>query len=524
MKWKVDYNALIPFLGKTIYRPENVLVELGANSYDADATRVEFMTKGDSQQILIRDDGCGMDLDDLNDLVTVGKSKKKEMIENNKTTKKFNRKLLGSFGIGIISFFALGDFIKIFTKKKDCKALHIEIRKVYNKDNKLIDITITEPKELEDYTHHLIDREQGTTIEINNNKLMLKDKRQYEIIKHKLSNLPLNENFKVKFNDVEIKKDDYPENDWFKSNFDFVLDNYDSEYKSNCEVYVNTKNTIEDYKRGLYLVVNGRVIEKDLFAEIFPSLTSPGTIQARNRGFIFADYLSKSIQANREDFFDSDIIDAIKDKIRKPIDGIIEGYKNAKNTEEKDVKFNELLQRIKRAENKYAAVNDDLDRLNINFKNNPEYEQELVLIIAQLCQKGLLPFQILDYNSNSHIDCIVKWPMQQEKRFPNFISELEVEMTLDNFFKHNHDFRTRPDICCWEVKEANFEREKVKYIKNRNESIYNIELKEPKNSEHFGHQKEIHFSLNKEHNIMEVYILRVYVISSIIKSLDLKNE
>ena len=40
--WKVDIDELVPFLGRTIYRAENVLVELCANSYDADAKLVEW--------------------------------------------------------------------------------------------------------------------------------------------------------------------------------------------------------------------------------------------------------------------------------------------------------------------------------------------------------------------------------------------------------------------------------------------------------------------------------------------------
>jgi len=114
MDWKVDIDELIPFLGRTIYRAENVLVELCANSYDADAKLVEISTSGESQQILIKDDGCGMDLDDLDEMLTITKSKKREMIAKGETTPIFHRKLLGSFGIGIISFFALGDFIGNF--------------------------------------------------------------------------------------------------------------------------------------------------------------------------------------------------------------------------------------------------------------------------------------------------------------------------------------------------------------------------------------------------------------------------
>jgi len=517
MDWNVDYNELIPFLGRTIYKPENVLVELCANSYDADATKVEISTKGESAQILIKDDGCGMDKEDLDELVTIAKSKKRKMIEKGETTPKFHRRLLGSFGIGIVSFFALGDFIKIFTLKEGKKPLFLEIKKIFDEHKKLKSIKISDPIESEEYKQHLLDREHGTTIEINNNKLDFT--RSYNLIRHKLSNLPLCGNFKMKLNDLEIKKDDFDESSWIKKEFDFTLDSVDSSYKSKCSIYVNYKTTIDSFKRGTYLVVNGRVIEKDLYSALYPELTSPAAIAARVRGFIQADYLQRSIHANREDFFDSEIINEIKNKIRLPLNQLIEDYVTQRSTEEKEQKYTELLQRVEKAKSKFAAPNRYLKQLGINFASNPEFEQEVVLIIAQLCQKGLLPFQIIDYNSGSHIDCIAKWPLTQDKRDPNFISELEIETTLDHFFDHRHDFRTKPDVCCWEIKIADFERKKKKYIDDHPESIVNVELKEGTDKKHFGHQKEMHFTIREAHNELKTFILRVYIIYEIIENL-----
>jgi len=141
----------------------------------------------------------------------------------------------------------------------------------------------------------------------------------------------------------------------------------------------------------------------------------------------------------------------------------------------------------------------------------------VVLIIAQLCQKGILPFQILDYNGASHIDCVVKWPIKHERRDPNFISELEVETSLDHFFDHQHDFRTKPDVCCWEIKPADFERKKNKYITDHPTSIVKIELQDGSDKEHFGHQKEIHFTIKEADKELRTFILRVYVICEIIE-------
>ena len=523
MNWNVDYKELIPFLGKTIYRPENVLVELCANSYDADASIVEISTKGKSQQILIKDDGCGMDMEDLNELVTIAKSKKRRMIENGETTPKFHRRLLGCFGIGIVSFFTLGDFMRIFTLKGGAKPVFLET-KIFDGDGKIQDVKISDPVEGEEYKQHLVNPEQsGTAIEINNNRLNLRNREIYVLVRHKLANLPLSDNFKMRLNDLEVKKDDFDESSWSKREFDFTLDNIDPSYKSRCSIYVNHQTPIDQYKRGVYLVVNGRVIEKDLYSVLYPELTSPATIAARVRGFIQADYLERSIQASREDFFDTDIVNEIKDKIKDPLQQVINDYIIQRSTEEKEQMYTDLLQRVEGAKNKFNAPNKYLKQLGMKFASNPEFEQEVVLIIAQLCQNGLLPFEILDYNSSSHIDCIVKWPLSQEKRDPNFISELEVETSLDHFFDHNHDFRTKPDICCWEIKPAYFERKRNKYINDRPESIASIELKKGTDKKHFGHQWEMHFTIREAHNELKTFILRVYVISDIVEELCKKE-
>jgi len=523
MNWNVDINELIPFLGKTIYRPENVLVEMCANSYDADASEVKINTKGDTSQILIRDNGSGMNEDDLKELITIAKSKKKKMIEDGKTTPQYERKVLGSFGIGIISFFALGDFIKIFSRRKDEVPVYIEIKKVFDEDGKLIEISVSDPIKNEEYAKHLISNEKGTTIEINNDTLNTSENRTHHILRHKLSNLPLSKDFKIYFNDNEIKKDDFDSVNWISKTFDFTLDNIDANYKSKCEFYVNVTNPIDDFKRGLYLVVNGRVIEKNLYSELYQELSSPNTLAYRFRGFIYAGYLDKSIQANREDFFDTQIIREIKDKVRDEINKMTADYKQQRSDDDKEETHAALLQRIERAKNKTNAPNNDLKKLGLNFQSNPQYEQEVVLILSQLCQLGHLPFKILDYSGNSHIDCIVAWPPQQTERYPDYIGELEVETSLDHFFKHQHDFRTKPDICCWELKEADFEREKNKYIRNHPESIKKIELKDAENSDHFGHQKEIHFTINESHNELKTFLLRVYVLTSIIKTIADKS-
>jgi len=511
----VEFDELIPFLGKTIYKPENVLIELCANSYDADASIVRIKTSGKSQQIWIQDDGCGMDEEDLDELRTIAKSKKRRMIAEGKRTPKYGRKLLGSFGIGVVSFLALGDFIKFFTRKDGKEPLFVEIKKTIDETSGKTKVEISDPIPNDDYKQHLLNQEHGTTIEINNKSLDFT--ADYKLIRHKLTHLPLSSDFKIFYNDAEIKKEDYGEEEWIRKDSEIVLDNIDPSYKSNCRINVNTQSTIPDHKRGIYLVVDGRVIEKDLYKEIYPELTSPGAIGARVVGRIEADYLDKAIQASREDFFDNRTVNEIKKKLKEPIQQVINDYVQQRHTEEKEQQYNELLQRIEKAKNKYAAPNKYLKKLKANFASNPEFEQEVVLIIAQLCQKGLLPFHILDYNTASHIDSVVKWPIEQAKRDPDFMSLLEVETSLDKFLDHKHDFRTKPDICCWKINQAYLKKKIKSYKEAHPKSIEEITLKDAIDKEHFGHQKELHFTVRTAHNEKITHVLRVYVISEIIE-------
>jgi len=95
-----------------------VLSKLIANAWDADAGRVDLtiLNGGENTQIIVKDDGCGMDENDLNKkFLNVGYQRRKNQEGDITSIKK--RKVMGRKGIGKLSIFSISEYIQIYTKK-----------------------------------------------------------------------------------------------------------------------------------------------------------------------------------------------------------------------------------------------------------------------------------------------------------------------------------------------------------------------------------------------------------------------
>src|SRR6185369_14678346 len=93
-----------------------VVSEMVANAWDADANRAEITVSG--EEIIIRDDGLGMNAHDANKkFLMVGYQKRKSEME----TAKHHRKPMGRKGIGKLSAFAIADEVEVRSIKTDAK-------------------------------------------------------------------------------------------------------------------------------------------------------------------------------------------------------------------------------------------------------------------------------------------------------------------------------------------------------------------------------------------------------------------
>ena len=128
---KIDLNSL-NHLGLNLYSNVSaVLSELVANSWDADAFNVNIevniaKNKKEESTIIVKDDGCGMDVDDLNKkFLTVGYQRRKDAKTNLTSTKK--RQVMGRKGIGKLSVFSIAECIEVFTIKINNEIIGLEL-------------------------------------------------------------------------------------------------------------------------------------------------------------------------------------------------------------------------------------------------------------------------------------------------------------------------------------------------------------------------------------------------------------
>ena len=124
----IDLNVL-NHLGLNLYsNVPAVLSELIANAWDADAKKVAITisSHGEEKEIMIADDGCGMNSEDLNlKFLTVGYRRRTEATAD--FTPK-NRLVMGRKGIGKLSVFSIAEHVQVITKIENGMRLGLELR------------------------------------------------------------------------------------------------------------------------------------------------------------------------------------------------------------------------------------------------------------------------------------------------------------------------------------------------------------------------------------------------------------
>lgn len=123
-KYKMTLDLqLLNHLGLNLYSNASAVIsEAVANSWDADASEVNIVITGDS--ITISDNGCGMDLEDVNSkYLHVGRQRRNA---DEAISPKYKRIVMGRKGIGKLSLFSIANSISVYSiKGQEKNALRI---------------------------------------------------------------------------------------------------------------------------------------------------------------------------------------------------------------------------------------------------------------------------------------------------------------------------------------------------------------------------------------------------------------
>ena len=116
LKYIIEDSTIAELLGvQNFTNAESAILELVKNAYDAEVLNLTI--KFNENQLIIEDDGIGMNAEDIKKYwMHIGKSEKKYNIidKNNK-----NRVLAGSKGLGRFALARLGESVRLFSKKEN---------------------------------------------------------------------------------------------------------------------------------------------------------------------------------------------------------------------------------------------------------------------------------------------------------------------------------------------------------------------------------------------------------------------
>lgn len=109
-------KEVVSHLSLGLYRNfARAVKELISNSYDGGATKVKIKLDLDNNRIVVRDDGQGMNIDEIKEkFLTIGyPTPLKETVDE------LGRKRIGTFGIGCLSVFPYCNRLQVITKKRN---------------------------------------------------------------------------------------------------------------------------------------------------------------------------------------------------------------------------------------------------------------------------------------------------------------------------------------------------------------------------------------------------------------------
>lgn len=211
-------------------------------------------------------------------------------------------------------------------------------------------------------------------------------------------------------------------------------------------------------------------------------ITYKGYEYTRFHAFLNCQGLRLTANRGSVDNTPSDIMNDIQEEVRSIYDQIVQGddWRSIEWLEEEASSYST----IEKEKKDFGWRISKIEKADIvNHKNRflvkPERESGVFALLVQLAilEPGLFPFQILDYDTHSGLDIIVKG----DHTTPIFKSKLyyvELKYYLSGNF--NHSFENLHSIVCWEteiknddtIEDISGQQRKMKIVPPANERDY----------------------------------------------------
>ncbi len=260
----VDKSHLIA-IGEQLYsRSIELIREFINNAYDADSSEVRVSVEKD--RIAVWDNGNGMDFDGLVQYFNIGSPEKKIL----KHSPRFNRELIGQFGIGKFAALTTGKRFEVATQKGDFAASVVFDKKSWESKpgQWTLPINVHEPDP---------SRGDGTTITISKLKQTFTTEDLERVI---TESVPIRApHFKVVLNGKDVRPREFSGHRIpFMEGTDHGL--------IHGEIYILPESRSSTRDMGIQVKVRGVLVKREMFG-----METLGGDAARVRGEINADFL-----------------------------------------------------------------------------------------------------------------------------------------------------------------------------------------------------------------------------------------
>ena len=441
------------------YTEPTVVEELGANSYDADASSFLVLLDNKNFTLHLIDDGIGFDEDVFIGLATLGSGSKKDIPYS-----KGKRHYLGSYGYGVKSTLNISDSLEI-SSYSNGKKLTATI------DWSRLDEFLKDPTK--GFTSNASSVNKGIKGTIIQLKLKNPtDKTHLDKFAKALANLPDDDGkftpYVGFFEDVadEIPKDksELVKNlkrlckKWERAKKIRKVDSGQMIDLSGCKVEEKRSkedptvlakfyfagfdgNNVKKLKpglRGIYIRIHGRLLKQSFTDRKYTYPISKWTkFESGLRVELEIDWLRDQINLSREGirFSNEKLESDFKKILTSSVASFIQPHlKRLEKKKKKDLD-KRAKQRLELAKKRIEKKKDSLvPGLTSGFIYKPETDAELALILAQpkIMKKVLRDHLLVDYNDQAPFDCLLY--NEKERSFVN----CELEPKLLSFLEHKN--------------------------------------------------------------------------------------